>query len=939
MSQPPSSSARTLPSDTLLSGLHAGNRVFIEDLYARWLDSPSAVSAGWQDFFTNYEGRTPRSSADVVDPPAVYRSIFGGAAAADVADQAEHVRKNAAVVQYISAWRRNGHMVARLDPLGVKVSPHLAQLDLDYHGLSEADLDSSFHVGRLAGPKVATLREIRARCEATYGGTVGAEFMYIRDEGRRHWVERRIEEAAGDYTLPRKLALRILDKMVAADRFEDFVHTKYIGAKRFSVEGGEALIPLLDSLIQCSADLGVKEIVFGMAHRGRLNVLANILGKAHGDIFEEFEDKGERPDARYSGDVKYHLGWSCDVPTENGGTIHLSLAFNPSHLEFVNPVVEGLVRGKQDHFLDTRRALAMPVLIHGDAAFIGQGVVAETVNLSRLPGYETGGTVHIAANNQVGFTTPPESSRSSEHCTDIVKVVLPPVLHVNADDLGAVAFVARLAAEYRQTFRDDIVIDLVCYRRYGHNEGDEPGFTNPQMVEAIRRRNAPLQVYFEAMEQAGILRRADLDGSITRTRAHLDRELERAKTQARTGELAGLWKGMQGGLATQADQHPTIVGEGDLKSLAVALSRYPATFAIHPKVRRILDGRRETAEGSSPIDWALGEHLAFASLLAEGFPVRLSGQDSGRGTFSHRHSVLHDQKTGATHVPLNELGRAQACYEVFDSPLSEAAVLGFEYGYTLVRPASLVIWEAQFGDFANGAQVLIDQFVSSGEAKWNRCSGLVLMLPHGYEGQGPEHSSARLERFLQLSGNDNWRVVYPTTPAQLFHVLRSQQHRSFRKPLVLMSPKSLLRHPSVSSTWKDLSEGSFQRVIPDPHADPDRVRRVVFCSGKVYYDLVAAQRAGERRDIDLARVEQVFPFPAQEIRAELGRFPQARPLWCQEEPRNMGAWSFVSEEAREQLGVEFQYVGRSRAAAPATGSKHLHDEEQRALVAQALGPA
>jgi 2-oxoglutarate dehydrogenase E1 component len=935
--QPPTPAAT--PTEIHLSGLHAGNRAFIEDLYARWLDSPSAVSPAWQDFFAGYEGRGPRSSADVVDPPPVRRSIFGGAAAGGVADQAEHARKNAAVVQLISAWRRNGHMVARLDPLGLKPRRRLAQLELAYHGLSEADLDTLFHVGRLAGPKVATLREIQERCERTYGGSIGAEFMYIRDEDRRHWVERRIEEAAGRYPLQRKQALRVLDKLVAADRFEDFVHTKYIGAKRFSVEGGEALIPLLDGLVQCSAGLGVKELAFGMAHRGRLNVLANILGKAHADIFEEFEDKGERPDARFSGDVKYHLGWSCDVPTETGGLVHLSLAFNPSHLEFVNPVVAGQVRGKQDHFGDLEHRLALPVLIHGDAAFIGQGVVAETVNMSRLPGYETGGTVHIAINNQVGFTTPPESSRSSEHCTDIVKVVLPPVLHVNADDLGAVAFVARLAAEYRQTFRDDIVIDLVCYRRYGHNEGDEPGFTNPLMVDAIRKRQAPLQHYFLAMERAGILQREDLDKSLERTRAHLESELVRARQQARTGELSGLWKGMTAGEGVGQGEPPTIVGEADLRAFALALSRAPEDFAVHPKVRRILDGRREMAEASLPLDWALAEHLAFASLLAEGFPVRLSGQDAGRGTFSHRHAVLHEQKTGATHVPLQHLGREQATFEVYDSPLSEAAVLGFEYGYTLVRPQSLVIWEAQFGDFANGAQVLIDQFVCSGEAKWNRCSGLVMLLPHGYEGQGPEHSSARLERFLQLSGDDNWRVVYPTTPAQIFHVLRSQLHRRFRKPLVVMSPKSLLRHPAVASSWKDLSAGAFRTVIPDEGATPGLARRVVFCSGKVYYDLLAARRAAGRTDVALVRVEQLFPFPGAEIRAELDRLPGALPLWCQEEPRNMGAWAFISEAFRDELGLTLDYAGRPRSAAPATGSKHLHDHEQRALVAQALGPA
>jgi len=916
--------------------LHGANRAWIEALYARYLESPSSVPESWREFFREQDAVDGLDPADVVDPPPVRRSIFGGKAAAEVAERAVHTHKNAAVLELIANYRRNGHLVANLDPLGLRERRQLPQLTLGYHGLDEHDLDQVFHTGRFGGEM--KLRDIVARAEAIYCSSIGAEFQYIRDIKRRRWLEHRMEEPGGDIRLDRHTALRVLDKMMAADRLEHFIHTKYLGAKRFSVEGGEAVIPLLDTLIGTAADLGVREAMIGMAHRGRLNVLANILGKAHGDIFEEFEDAFERPQHLGSGDVKYHLGYSADIQSAAGSRCHVSLAFNPSHLEFVAPVVEGQVRGKQDHFGDDHHARAMSVLIHGDAAIAGQGIAAETINLGRLPGYFNGGTIHLVINNQIGFTTPPESSRSSEHCTDIVKVILMPVLHVNADDLGAVAYVARVAAEYRQEFGHDIAIDLVCYRKYGHNEGDEPQFTNPVMYQAVGSRQTPLEVFVEREVAAGTLTEADIEDARRRIREHLEAELNRARTRGREtpSVLGGLWKGLHAGFDPEAVDWKTAVPEAEIDALMRALTTSPDGFAVHRKLGRVYRRRLQMAAREAPVDWAMGEALAFATLLAENRPIRLTGQDAGRGTFSHRHAVLHHQETGDTFVPLNNLGVKQAVFEVYDSPLSEAAALGFEYGYTLVRPNVLVIWEAQFGDFANGAQVLIDQFVCSSEAKWNRGSGLVMLLPHGYEGQGPEHSSARIERFLQLSGEDNWRLVNPTKPAQLFHVLRSQLHRNYRKPLVVFTPKSLLRHQRCTSDLSEFTEGRWEPVLDDPIADPAQVKRVVMCSGKVYYDLLHHRDESGDGRVALLRLEQLYPFPDGAVRQALATFPGAELVWCQEEPKNMGAWSFVEPMLREGLDRPPRYAGRGRAASPATGSKHLHDDEQAALVAAAM---
>ena len=923
--------------EQLLTGLTGENRGYIEDLYADWLESPRSVTPDWRAIFERLGTPTAGTSrSDVVGPAPNRRSIFGGREAATTASHAEHTRKNAAVLQLISNYRRIGHLAADLDPLGLRERQKLPQISLAYHGLSNADLETTFHVGRLAGPTYQTLREIIERCERTYCRTVAIEYAYIRDEHRRRWLERRIEEAESSVKLDRPTALRVLEKMGGADHLETFIHTKYLGVKRFSVEGGEAVIPLLDLLLDTAGELGCKEAVIGMAHRGRLNILANILGKSTRDIFEEFEDKGA--EEYISGDVKYHMGFSSDVTTASGKRMHLSLAFNPSHLEFVAPVVEGQVRAKQDHHKDVDRKTCLPIIIHGDAAIAGQGVAIETINLGRLEGYTTGGSVHVVINNQIGFTTPPDSSRSGEHCTDVAKVILPPVIHVNSQDLGAVAFAARLAAEYRQTFQEDVFLDLWCYRKYGHNEGDEPAFTNPLMVQAIKKLRTPLQNFVAAAIEQGVLTNDDLDAFATKMRTELEEALEEARSEkpADVG-LAGLWQGLTQSFNPAALDRPTKIPQARIEQLGTALATIPASVAVHRKIKRIIEQRRDMAFGTRPLDWGMGESLAFASLLCEGYPIRLAGQDAGRGTFAHRHAVVHDQKTGAHYLPLQNLGMKQAAFEVIDSPLSEAAALGFDYGYSLVRPDALVIWEAQFGDFANGAQVIIDQFVGSSEAKWNRCSGLVLLLPHGYEGQGPEHSSARLERFLQLSGDDNWRVMNLTTPAQIFHALRSQLHRNYRKPMVVMTPKSLLRHPKAISTVEDLTSGRFHTVIDDGRGlQRDLVERVVLCSGKVYYELLdALDEMGEQR-IALVRVEQLYPIPSARITKLLRGYPQAKEIvWCQEEPRNAGAWLHMFEELVEITSLPVRYVGRRRSASPATGSKKVHKTEQHALVEEA----
>ncbi len=901
------------------------NLELIESNYQRWRDDPGSVDETWQFFFQGYDlGRTgegrARSDADVD------------------ASQAQ-----SAVTRLVDAYREMGHYLADLDPLGLTPRRESHELlELASFGLSEADLDRTFYT-RLVDPPYTTLRDLIAVLRETYCRTIGVEFMHIRNSQVRAWLQDRMEAARNRPQLDIRRKRRILLKLNAAELFETFLHSHYIGQKRFSLEGGEMLIPLLDTVIERSSRFGMREIVLGMPHRGRLSVLANILNKPYSLIFSEFE--GNLPETvGGDGDVKYHLGFSADHVTADDHKIHLSLTPNPSHLEAVNPVVEGRMRAKQRRFQDRDRKVGLPVLIHGDAAFAGQGLVAETLNLSQLPGYRTGGTIHIVVNNQIGFTTAPADGRSTRYCTDVAKMVEVPIFHVNGEDPEAVVYVAELALEFREAFGQDAVIDMVCYRKHGHNEGDEPAFTQPLMYEKIRDRPSVRALYTDALIRSG-----DLSPDEAETIAETFRDKMQAVYDEVHGKhngqklpvqpgFRGNWEGFTA--AYSFAPVPTGVAAEDLVHIARTSTAVPQGFHMNPKLERILAARAETVAGNKGVDWGTAEMLAFGSLLREGTPVRLSGQDCRRGTFSQRHAVLVDAKTGERHVPLNSLGGDQAEICVYDSLLSEAAVLGFDYGYSLDEPDMLILWEAQFGDFANGAQVIIDQFIASAESKWGRASGLVMLLPHGYEGQGPEHSSARLERFLQLCAEDNIQVVYPSTPAQYFHLLRRQVRRGFRKPLIVMTPKSLLRHKLAVSPVEDMASGRFRDVLDDP-ANPDRARRVLLCSGKVYYDLLAKRdEFGKARDVAILRLEQIYPWPAEELKAVVGRYRSAQEfVWVQEESQNMGAWSFAAPRLKETLGRAFEYVGRDASASPATGSHHVHDREQTELVEAAIGAA
>ena len=897
------------------------NLELIEENYQRWSGDPTSVDATWQAFFEGYElAQGGQAQADC--------SIEGGAA-------------QAAVTRLIDAYREIGHYLADLDPL--KLTPPgdpSGLLEPSTFGLTEADLDRTFHT-KLFDPPRATLRDLIATLRETYCRTIGVEFMHIRNPQIRAWLQERMESNRNRPDLDIRQKRRIILKLNAAELFETFLHTHYVGAKRFSLEGGETLIPLLDALIERAAVYGVKEMVLGMPHRGRLNVLANTLDKPYGMIFGEFEDNNPETYAG-DGDVKYHLGFSADHVTADNHSIHLSLTPNPSHLEAVNPVVEGRMRAKQRRFKDRDRKLGVPILIHGDAAFAGQGLVAETLNLSQLKGYRTGGTVHIVVNNQIGFTTSPVDSRSTRYCTDVAKMIEVPIFHVNGDDPEAVVYVAELALDFRETFGMDVVIDLVCYRKHGHNENDEPAFTQPLMYAAIQSRQTIRALYTEKLIESGELSKEEAE-TIAETfgdklQAVYDEVHDHAAKLPPTPGFGGPWKGLTSGYSFAPVE--TGVPVEALKRITKATATIPEGFHVNPKIKRQLDARLKTIEAGEGIDWGFGETLAFGSLLAEGTPVRLSGQDSRRGTFSHRHAVLIDGTNGEAYVPLNTVSETGTEICAYDSFLSEAAVLGFDYGYSLDEPNMLILWEAQFGDFANGAQVIIDQFIASAESKWGRASGLVMLLPHGYEGQGPEHSSARLERFLSLCAEDNIQVANPTTPAQFFHMLRRQVRRDFRKPLIVMTPKSLLRAKQAVSSLDDFATGRFHEVIDDPVA-ADRVKRVVVCSGKVYYDLVSLrEKLNKGREVAILRLEQLYPWPEEALKAAVGRYRTAREwVWCQEESQNMGAWSFVAPRLRELGGQEFKYVGRDASASPATGSHTIHDREQEELVEAAIGAA
>jgi len=923
------------------SQLAGGNADYVESLYDAWLADSSSVSAEWAGYFETFKGRESGDISHlgaIARIEAVQKQRNNGAAALPMSD--EHARKQAGVLRLLTAYRSRGHLAANLDPLGLTEKMPAPDLCLPFHGLSDADLDTEFDTGNYAvGGQRMKLRELLSRLQKTYASTIGAEFMHISNHEQRNWIYSRIEQRAGQSTLDKAGKQRVLDGLTATEGLERYLHTRYVGQKRFSLEGGDSLIPMLDDVVRAAGDNGIKELVIGMAHRGRLNVLVNILGKPPKTLFDEFEGKFEHPDdPAHSGDVKYHMGFSADVKTPRGG-VHVALAFNPSHLEIANPVVTGSVKARQTRRRDTMHTQSMSVLIHGDAAFAGQGVNMELMNMSQARGFKIGGSLHIVINNQVGFTTSnPQDARSTMYCTDLAKMVNAPVLHVNGDDPDAVIEATRLAYAFRKQFRRDVVIDLVCYRRHGHNEADEPSATQPVMYQVIRKRPTTRDLYQQQLVKEGVLAEGDAQKQFEDYRKRLEdgaTMTELDTSPPRDGHVD--WSRYLGGkLSMPAD---TTVPRKKLLELAGKILDMPADITLQARVAKIYGDRRKMAAGELPADWGFAENLAYATLIDAGYNMRMVGQDSGRGTFFHRHAVLHDQKDGHTFMPLATI-RDGASVEVIDSLLSEEAVMAFEYGFSTTDPETLNIWEGQFGDFANGAQVVIDQFISSGEAKWNRLCGLALFLPHGYEGQGPEHSSARLERFLQLCAFDNMQVCVPTTPAQDFHMIRRQMVRNVRKPLIVMTPKSLLRHKLAVSSLDELANGSFQLVIGD-HRElaPKKVKRVVLCSGKVYYDLLEDAEKRGQNDVAIVRVEQLYPFPRPEVTAELDKYPSVKEvIWCQEEPMNQGAWFQIRHHLQACIGAKhsLSYAGRARSPAPAAGHFNTHVAEQAALVEQAL---
>ena len=928
--------------DATLSGFGV-NAGLVDEIRKRYEVDPTSVHASWAELFE--EPDSPIQQGGPHRETGAEREPDPGSERARPEIGAQIADQHARVLRLIHSYRARGHRIADTDPLGGNTS-YFPELDPAHYGFGEDDQDRPYMAGDLPGGPIQTLRQILERLRATYCRSVGAEFTHIQDPGHKLWLLGRMEESENTTPLDTGDRLRILEKLSAAELFERFLHTKFLGQKRFSLEGAESLIPLLDTIVEDSPDRGCRELVIGMAHRGRLSVLSNVLGKTLESMFSEFEDSPLIDSPFGSGDVKYHKGFSNDRRTRTGQKIHVTLTANPSHLEAVDPVVEGRTRAKQMRAEDPTGESIVPILIHGDAAFAGQGIVAETLNLSKLAGYSTGGTIHIVVNNQIGFTTTPSEARSTLYCTDVAKMIQAPIFHVNGDDPDAVVHCVKLAFGYRQRFHEDVVIDMVCYRRHGHNEGDEPGFTQPLLYERIRKRESVRRIYTKKLLEIGILRQADIDCIEDDLSAQLAQALEVIDTRPpgpdEPYEPRGPWTGFERNLP--AEEPDTRISIEQLGQLAEAIGSVPGSVTIHRKLAVLLEKRRKVVTDGGLIDWGIAEALAFASLLVEGFNVRLSGQDCTRGTFSHRHAALVDQNTGEEYAPLAHISSAQGRFEVYDSLLSEAAVLGFEYGYSVADPKTLVIWEAQFGDFVNGAQVIIDQFITSAHVKWQRMSGLVMLLPHGYEGQGPEHSSARIERFLQSCAGRNLQVVNCTTPAQYFHVLRRQMIRQYRTPLIIFTPKSLLRLPRAMSSPQDLASGHFARVLGDRVAEssPQSVRRVVLCSGKVYYDLLEERQRihGDANvPIALVRVEQIYPWPKENLAAALSRFGDAHSLvWCQEEPSNMGAWTFLRDRLEELLrpDQELSYAGREASASTAVGSSRIHKKEQAALVAAAF---
>ncbi len=925
------------------SNLYGSNAPYVEELYERYLADPACVDASWRATFDAWQ-KDNAARKDVPHSPVI--AAFGNLARAPQAGAlaaAAGDGKELKVLQYIRAHRVMGSRYSQLDPLKRLERTPVPELELSCYGLAEADMDREFSPGSwqgMSGP--AKLRDIVANVKKTYCGTVGIEYMYISNTAEKRWIQKKFEGTLSTPSFDAGEKRWILERITASETLERYLHTRYVGQKRFSGEGGESMIPMLDTVIENAGAKGAKEVVIGMAHRGRLNVLVNTLGKIPADLFSEFE--GKHADDLSSGDVKYHQGFSSDINTA-GGAVHLTLAFNPSHLEIVNPVVEGSVRARQHRRGDHTGDQVLPLLIHGDAAFAGQGVVMETMALSQTRGYKTGGTVHIVVNNQIGFTTSDtRDARSSLYCTDIAKMIEAPVFHVNGDDPEACVFVSAIAEEYRRTFRKDVVVDLVCFRRLGHNEQDEPFVTQPLMYKKIAQHPGTRKLYADKLEREGVVKAGFGDELVTSVRAALD---------AGKGTNPKILYGLKPALAIDWAPYigvdwrqpaETAVALPKLKELARRLTDIPANFKLHPSVERLLAARREMGEGKHNLDWGMAENLAYASLVDEGHPVRLSGQDAGRGTFAHRHAVLHDQNRekwdAGVYIPLQNIKEGQGNFVVIDSLLSEEAVLGFEYGYSTAQPFELVIWEAQFGDFVNGAQVVIDQFIASGEAKWGRMCGLTMYLPHGYEGQGPEHSSGRLERFLQLCAEHNIQVCVPSTAAQFFHMIRRQIERPMRKPLIVMTPKSLLRKKEASSPLADLASGAFQVILAETEKlAAKKVKRVVFCAGKVYYDIAAERAKRAIEDVAVVRIEQLYPFPHDEFQAQIDLYPNARSVvWAQEEPGNQGAWHRIQHYLLNHMRADQQltYAGRASSASPAVGYLQLHNEQQKDLVEAAL---
>jgi len=943
-----SDSLRALLDSTPLG---AGNAPYLESLYEQFLADPASVDPKWREYFlgvgkTVGNGAAGETAHGPIREALARRArdirVTAPAASGSAPALADTSAKQGAVSRLIQVYANRGHLVADIDPLGLMKRPVPEVLELKYFGLADADLNTEFYTGG-RGEVVARrmkLRDILAQLRHIYCGTIGAEFAHVSDSTERLWLQNRFQDGRILHRFSAEERKTFLRHLTAAEGLERYLATRYPAQKRFSLEGGDVLIPMLDDLIQDGGKRGVEEIVIGMAHRGRLNVLVNVVGKSPQLLFSEFEGRYDTNHMQGSGDVKYHKGFSTDIHTP-AGNVHVALAFNPSHLEVVNPVVEGSVRARQQRRNDVKGDKVAPILIHGDAAFAGQGVVMETLQLSQARGFYTGGSVHIIINNQVGFTiSNPLDARSTQYCSDVAKMIEAPIFHVNGDDPEAVLFVTRLALDYRMTFHKDVVIDLVCYRRFGHNEADEPAATQPMMYQVIRKQATTRQKYAEKLVSEGVIAMAEADAMVEQYRRDLDEGKSTAKKSL--GMIGNKhtvdWTKYQH--AEWSGSVPTGVRIEQLRELAAKLTAFPSNFTLHRQVARIVQDREKMAAEQIPLDWGFAETLAYATLITEGHELRLVGQDSGRGTFFHRHAVWHDQNRGESYIPLEHLSQSQPRVAIIDSLLSEEAVMGFEYGFSTTEPNCLTIWEGQFGDFGNGAQVIIDQFISSGEAKWGRLCGLTLFLPHGYEGQGPEHSSARLERFLQLCAEQNMQVCVPSTPAQMFHMLRRQMKQPLRKPLIVMTPKSLLRHKLSVSPLEDLTRGGFRNVIDEvDDIQAAKVTRVVFCSGKVYFDLLDSRRSDAIDNVALVRVEQLYPFPSEEYAAALRKYPQAREVvWCQEEPQNQGGWYQIRHRLQEPLAKNqtLLYAGRAPAAAPATGIFQVHVEQQQALVDAAL---